>query len=91
MNYSPEIKSLPVTRCSFSYPGTYGHECGKRPVSVAVLTPSESGHWENEVFYAGRCAECAAEKGGENTRVIRFEPMNPSIHINRLICHRWTA
>ena len=66
------MKRFPVDRCTFAWPGTYGHECGKPAVAVAVEHGCEQ--WENGIYYAGRCKECAAIKGGENAGR-RIEPL----------------
>lgn len=57
-------------KCSFAFPGTYGHECGSVSVIVAVkkTTMTHSG-----LSYMGRCAVCAKHKGGENAGIIRME------------------
>lgn len=67
-------------RCTFSWPGTYGHECGK-PAELAGQQPSRltvSG-----IYWSLRCPECAQVKGGENARVQQWLSFNPSLHINR--------
>ena len=66
-------------RCSFAMPGTYGHECGAVAVKVAVKPSKLTKSGE---FFAGRCAECATFKGGENTGVIRWEALDPENQIN---------
>ena len=63
-----------TAKCSFSYPGTYNHECGK-PAVVIFVKASENT--VSGLFYSGRCAECAEAKAGtDNTRVIRREKPN---------------
>lgn len=68
-NSEPRTKT-----CSFSYPGTYNHECGKPAVVVFV---KKSDSTKSGLFYTGRCAECAEAKAGDdNKRVIRREPVS---------------
>ena len=62
-----------VWRCSFAYPGTYGHECGKPAVCVAVF---ESKETRSGLYYAGRCESCRdATAGQDNRGRLRFEPV----------------
>lgn len=66
-------------RCSFAYPGTYGHECG-RP---AVLTGQRaSKHTANGVYFAHRCAECSKAYGIDNQGISAFVPLDPARHVN---------
>lgn len=58
--------------CSFSYPGTWGHECGAVAVSYAVKASTNT---TDGLFYGGRCAGHLEHKGGDNADVIRFEPI----------------
>ena len=73
------IKEIPVTKCSFAHAGTYGHECDKPAVLCGVKTGVAD--WEDGIFYAGRCAECATIRGGENAG-LKIEPING--RVNRL-------
>ena len=57
-------------RCSYAFPGTYGHECGREGVTVAVL-PSE--RTRSGLYYAARCASCRDQTGRDNWGVLRFE------------------
>lgn len=59
--------------CCFSWPGTYGHECGKPAVEFAV---KKSDLTKSGLFYAGRCAECKGHNSLENFNVVRFEKLN---------------
>lgn len=69
-----------IWRCSFAYPGTYGHECGGRAVCVAVKA-SEST--KSGLFYSGRCAECREAKAGDdNLGILRFEAVGAQ-------CNEW--
>lgn len=61
-----------VWKCGFAYPNTYGHECGKPAVKIAV---KRSDLTTDGMFYAGRCEECSKVKGLENSGVLRFEPI----------------
>lgn len=93
MAYQTVVKHLPVDRCTFAFSGTYGHECGAPAVKVAVETgvaknDGLNSEWVDGIFYAGRCEQCAAIKGGENAgRTI--EALNG--HVNKLACVRWVA
>jgi len=66
-------------RCSFAWPGTFGHECGA-PAVLVGQRPSK--HTKNGVFYAFRCASCAKFKGGENRDYPSFVPIDPAVHRN---------
>lgn len=69
-----------MDKCSFAFPGTYGHECGAPAVKVGVKKSRET---KNGIFYARRCAKCAEIKGGENTGVERWEDFDPAKHKNQ--------
>lgn len=66
-------------RCTYAYPGTYGHECG-RPATLAASRPSE--HTANGIYWAARCADCS-KLGGQDNRGLRgFVPYDPVKHAN---------
>jgi hypothetical protein len=66
-------------RCSFAYPGTYGHECG-RP---AVLTGQRASKYTRTgIYYAHRCAECSTARGHDNQGIAAFVPLDPMQHVN---------
>lgn len=71
--------SYDASRCTFAWPGTYGHECGK-PATLTAAAPSE--YTVDGIFWARRCASCAAIKGGENAGLSSFVPFDPKVHIN---------
>ncbi len=66
-------------RCTFAFPGTYGHECGApaKWVAVKASTSTKSG-----VYYGRRCEACRQVTTGDNAAVLRFEPLDPAIHVN---------
>jgi hypothetical protein len=65
-------KHFPVRpRCSFAYPGTYGHECGAPATQVFVFKAENT---RDGLFFTGRCEQCAKIPDGENSGVIRKEP-----------------
>ncbi len=66
-------------KCTFAFPGTYGHECGK-PATLA--SKRESGTTKNGIFWALRCDSCAKIKGGENRDFDSFEAINETKHRN---------
>lgn len=66
-----------MTHCSFAFPGTLGHECG-RPAIVYAVKSSKSTR--SGLYYGGRCEECAKISGGENSDAIRFEPINNQVN-----------
>ena len=70
------------TNCSFAFPGTYGHECGAPAVVVGTkrVTSTKTG-----IYYARRCAKCAAIKGGENIGITSWQPFDEAAHINQWI------
>ena len=68
------------THCGFARSGTYGHECGAPAVKVGVKKADST---RNGLFYARRCAECAAIKGGENAGIFAWEPYSPEQHKNQ--------
>ncbi len=65
--------------CSFAFPGTYGHECGA-PATLVGSKPTRMTH--SGIYYARRCANCASIKGGENTGLSNWEPLDSSKHVN---------
>ncbi len=73
-------------KCSFAFPGTYGHECGQPAVKVAVFVskPSENSipayMTRSGLFYTGRCEACLKLKGGENTGMLRLEPVADQVN-----------
>lgn len=74
-----QLKRHHQLSCGFAYPGTYGHECGAK----AILAGSrKSDLTKSGIYWAKRCASCAAEKGGENAGITNFVPFNPDIHVN---------
>lgn len=73
MNTTSEaaIKSFPVKPvCNFSYPGTWGHECGKKATKVFVFKSDTTG---DGLYFGARCEECSKIRNGENVGVIRIE------------------
>jgi hypothetical protein len=76
---TPTFEAMRRERCSFAFPGTYGHECGKPAVCVAV---KKSDITKSGFYFARRCPECAKEKGGENSNAIRFEQLDQAKHVN---------
>ena len=66
-------------RCSFAYPGTYGHDCG-RPATLAGSRDSE--HTVSGVYWAPRCESCAAEHGGDNRGVTEWVTFDANLHRN---------
>lgn len=74
-----QAKEQVADYCTFAWPGTYGHECGKPAVKVGV---KQSKYTRDGIYYAGRCEDCSHIAGFENTG-LQFEPFNPAVHINR--------
>jgi len=74
-----QTKESVADHCTFAWPGTYGHECGKPAV---IVGRKQSKYTQDGVYFAGRCARCAEIKGFENTG-LTFEPFDANIHINR--------
>ena len=60
-----------MRQCTFTHPGTMGHECGAPSETVAV---KRSALTESGFYYTGRCAKCLTIIGGENSNIIRIEP-----------------
>lgn len=71
-----QLRSL---TCGFAHAGTYGHECGKAASHVGI---KKSDMTKSGLYFARRCPECMAIKGGENSNVIRFEVLDPEAHRN---------
>ncbi len=75
-----------MRKCSFAFPGTYGHECGQPATSVAVFVSRPSTNsipatmTKSGLFYSGRCPECAKLKGGENSGMLRLEAENGQVN-----------
>ena len=65
--------------CGYAFPGTYGHECGK-PATLAGSHPSELTR--SGIYWARRCAECAALTGPDNALIRKWEPLDPITHRN---------
>ena len=70
---------MSADRCGFAAPGTFGHECGAPAVLVATRKSTET---RSGLFYAKRCAQCAAIKGGENAGLSAFKPFVAAEHVN---------
>lgn len=66
-------------RCTYAYPGTYGHECGK-PATLAGTKARE--YTRNGVYHALRCAECAEQTGRDNWGIRQWVPADPAVHVN---------
>ena len=64
-------------RCSFAFPGTYGHECGDTATVVAVF-PSE--RTKSGFYFGGRCDRHAHVKSRDNDDVIRIEPESGQVN-----------
>ena len=72
-------KKFPIKpRCGFAYPGTYGHECGAPAVEVFVF---HSELTRDGQFFTGRCEECAKIRGGENSGLVRREPLGNQFNL----------
>lgn len=69
-----------MTSCGFAFAGTYGHECGAPAVKVGIKQVDST---RNGIFYAHRCAKCAAIKGGENIGISHWLPFDPVQHANQ--------
>ena len=76
-----ESRTRSAHACGFAYPGTYGHECGRRATTVARHA-SEST--VSGVYWARRCPGCAAlpRNFGENRGLTDWQPFNPVTHRN---------
>lgn len=72
--------SVADNTCSFAQPGTFGHECG-RPAVVAGSRPSDLT--TTGTYWAARCAECQGYRGGENTGITQWEPLDLTRHRNQ--------
>lgn len=66
-------------RCTYAYPGTYGHECG-RPAVFAGVKASE--YTANGLYFAHRCAECRDATGRDNCGIRTWEPLDQTKHRN---------
>ncbi|MFA4971765.1 MAG: hypothetical protein WC683_04080 [bacterium] len=66
------MRESPVNNlCGFAEAGTYGHECGKPGVLVAV---KRSEMTEDGLFFSGRCEAHSKRTDGEGRGVLRYEP-----------------
>lgn len=72
--------SVADNTCSFAHRGTFGHECGK-PAVVAGSRPSDLT--TTGTYWAARCAECQCYRGGENTGITKWEPLDLTRHRNQ--------
>ena len=75
-----------MKRCTFSFPGTYGHECGA-PAKWAALRDSE--YTADGRYWSARCDRCRDHKGGENAGLANWEPYDAARHVNRWTRNRW--
>lgn len=75
-------------KCGYSYPGTYGDECGK-PATFAQQVTSELT--ADRRFWCLRCAECVSYTGPDNDRVKRdaWQAYRPGEHKNKWTANRW--
>lgn len=70
-----------MPKCSFAFPGTYGHECGAPAVVVGLKKTTMT---TDEIYYAFRCAECKDYKAGQdNSGIYAWEPVDLERHINK--------
>ena len=76
---SADLKERFAHSCNFAFPGTFGHECGKRATLAAY---KRSDMTKSGVFWSRRCTECAKETGGENRGLSAFVPFDPVAHRN---------
>lgn len=76
---SEDLKERFAHSCNFAFPGTFGHECGKRATLAASKPSTET---KSGVFWSRRCPECAKETGGENRWLSAFVPFDPAAHRN---------
>jgi hypothetical protein len=67
-------------KCTYAFPGTYGHECGK-PATLVGARPSELTR--DGVYYARRCPECATYTGRDNAGIREWAQLDPEKHVNR--------
>ena len=51
-----DLKTRFAHSCNFAFPGTYGHECGKRAMLAASKPCADT---KSGVFWVRRCPECA--------------------------------
>lgn len=67
MHKENDMKDTPVNdRCTFAYPGTYGHDCGNPATSTAVIPSKRT---RSGFYYGGRCDKHAYECGGDNAGI----------------------
>ena len=76
---SSDLKERFANSCNFAFPGTYGHECGKRATLAASKPCADT---KSGVFWARRCPECAKVEGGENRPYREFVQFDPVKHRN---------
>ena len=68
------MKTSPANvNCSFAERGTYGHECGRPAVVMAV---KKSFSTASGLFYTGRCKAHSERTDGEGAGVLRYEAIN---------------
>lgn len=66
-------------RCTYSQPGTFGHECGREATLAASRASSLT---TSGTYWALRCAKCAALTGPDNRGLFGFLPLDPAVHTN---------
>lgn len=67
-----------ATRCTFAFPGTYGHSCGAPAIWVR---PMPSDVRPGTTYYARRCAKCVGIVGGENRDAGEPITFDPALHV----------
>lgn len=82
------------SKCKYSHPGTYGHECGK-PAQWAQHDPKPEGEgtfWQGG-YWRVRCDECRAWTGPDNAGMRRdgWVRYDPTVHRNSFLRNRWPA
>lgn len=64
-------------QCGYSYPGTFGHECGAVATVVGIRTDCKLT--TDGIYFAFRCADCQKLKAGQDNAGIKtWEPIDPT-------------
>ena len=67
-------------KCGFAYPGTWGHECGRPALFVALM---KSELTKSGIFYAKRCAEHKDMREPYDSAILSVEDFDATKHINQ--------
>jgi hypothetical protein len=66
-------------QCTYAYPGTYGHECGRTALFAALMSSKLT---KSGIYFGRRCLEHKDSIEPYDSPVIRVESFDEAKHIN---------